>query len=160
LKTEMTRLTKEKINAENELATANATLTNLARRLERALVVASNCNRHYATAPARIRRQINQGLFKALYLDRDGEVAHVELTEPFAQLLADDLLSSVNAQAALTSEPAARQNDTQTNEANHARPPTVLRTIITSDQARKAPPERGLHNVRLVPGAGLEPACP
>lgn len=66
LKVEMTRLTREKIDAENELATASATLTDLAGQLERALAVAGNCNQHSATVPPRIRRQINQGLFKAL----------------------------------------------------------------------------------------------
>ncbi len=98
-------------------------LTDLAGQLERALAVASSCNRHYATALPRIWRQINQGLFKALYLHRDGEVAHVELTAPFAQLLADDLLSSVSSQTALTSEPIDHQNDTPTDPAKP--PPSV-----------------------------------
>ncbi|MDQ3154132.1 MAG: hypothetical protein M3R63_21260, partial [Actinomycetota bacterium] len=97
LKAEMTRLTRDKADAERELATASATLTDLTGQLERALSVASSCNRHYATAPPRIRRQINQGFFQALYLHRDGDIEHVELTEPFAQLLADDLLSTVSA---------------------------------------------------------------
>lgn len=47
----MTRLTREKIDAENELAAARATPTDLAGQLERALAVAGSCNRHYATAP-------------------------------------------------------------------------------------------------------------
>ncbi len=122
--------------------------------------MAGRCNRYYATAPARIRRQINQGLFKALYLHRDGSVEHIELTEPFAQLLADDLLSNVSAQAALTGEPTDDQNDTLADAAR-ARPSTVLRTVITSDQTRKTPQQdllgRGLHNVRLVPPVGVEP---
>jgi hypothetical protein len=138
LKTEMTRLTREKVDAENELTTATATLTDLAGQLKRALAVAGSCNQHYAAAPARIRQQINQGLFKALYLDRDGSVEHVELTEPFAQLLADDLLSNVSAQAALTGEPA-EQNDTWADAANRTRPFAVLHTVITSDQTHKTP---------------------
>ncbi|MCA1670745.1 MAG: recombinase family protein [Actinobacteria bacterium] len=100
LKAEMTRLTRDKADTERELATASATLTDLTGQLERALSVASNCNRHYATAPPRIRRQINQGFFKALYLHRDGDIQHVELTEPFAQLLADDLPTTASAREA------------------------------------------------------------
>jgi len=125
--------------------------------------VASSCNRHYATAPLRIRRQINQGFFKALYLHRDGDIEHVELTEPFAQLLADDLLSTVSARAALTRQPADdQQNETPADTDDRVRPSTVLRTLIRDGQAHNTPqqelPGRGLHNVRLVPPAGLEPA--
>lgn len=139
LKVEMTRLAREKIDAENKLATASATLTDLTGQLERALAVAGSCNRHYGAAPPRIRRQINQGLFKALYLHRDGSVAHVELTEPFAQLLADDLLSSVSAQATLTEEPADRQNDTPADAANRARPSTVCAPASLTTRHTKRP---------------------
>ena len=100
-------------------------------------------------------------LFKALYLHRDGSVEHVELTEPFAQLLADDLLSSVSAQAALTGKPADKLNDTPADAADRARPSAVLRAVITSNQIHKAPQQdllgHGLHNVRLVPPVGVEP---
>ena len=76
---------------------------------------------------------------EALYLHLDGSIEHVELTEPFAQLLADDLLSSVSAQPGLTSEPTNQQNDEPAGAANRARPGAVLRTVITSDQAHKRP---------------------
>jgi hypothetical protein len=42
----------------------------------------------YETAPKAISRQINQGFVEKLYLDEDGTVARVDLTEPFAALLA------------------------------------------------------------------------
>lgn len=76
------------------------------------------------------------------------------LTDQRSKLLADDLLSSVSIQTALTGEPTGHQNDTPADTANRARPSAVLRTVITSKQAHKAPQQdllgRGLHNVRLV----------
>ena len=68
---------------------------------------------------------------------------------------------NVNAQTALTGEPTDHENGTPADAANRARPSAVLRTVITSDQAYKAPQQdllgRGLHNVRLVPPVGVEP---
>ncbi len=157
LKTETERLTRETVVAKSELAAARATLVDLAGRLEQALAVAGQCNKQYLLASARIRRQINQGLFKALYLARDGDIERVELTEPFAQLLADDLLSTVSAGVILAEEAdeAAPWTD------DRSRPSTVLHSTIPDGQAREAPqqvlPGRGLHNVRLVPPVGVEP---
>jgi hypothetical protein len=39
----------------------------------------------------------------AFYIDRDGQVARAELTEPFAALLADDLIERIEAERAGTS---------------------------------------------------------
>ena len=113
----------------------------------------------------RLDKTVSVSIFAHEFLSKhqivgDGNVERVELTEPVAQLLADDLLSSVSAQAALTGEPADRQNDTPADAANRARPSTVLRTIIADHQAQ-APQQdllgRGLRNVRLVPPVGVEP---
>jgi hypothetical protein len=61
--------------------------------------VAGHCQRHYAAAPPPIRRQINQGFFKKLYLGQDGTVERYELTEPFRQLL-EPASTSVSGRAA------------------------------------------------------------
>ncbi len=86
LKTEMDRLTRALAEAETEIAKARSSLEQVTQTLENALLVAGRCQRHYAAAPPPIRRQINQGFFKKLYLDQDGTVERYELTEPFRQL--------------------------------------------------------------------------
>ena len=88
LKTEMQRLTAEIGQAEAELASAQTSLLELEGQLDRALHVAEHCSKMYEPAPKAIRRQINQGFFEKLYLDEDGTVARVDLTEPFTSLLA------------------------------------------------------------------------
>ena len=64
-------------------------MVDLQGTLDKALMIAGNCAREYLaedTTPA-IRRMFNQGLFRALYIDPDGEVERYELTEPFATVL-------------------------------------------------------------------------
>jgi hypothetical protein len=94
---EMERLTREMTNAKADLAAATQGLVDLDATLDAALTIAQQCTDHYNSAPPRIRRQINQGLFTKLYIGRDGDVERYELTEPFLQLLADDLGRTVGA---------------------------------------------------------------
>jgi hypothetical protein len=56
--------------------------------VEQALIAASRCQASYEEAPPHIRRQINQGFFKRLFIGPDGSVERYELTEPYAVLLA------------------------------------------------------------------------
>jgi hypothetical protein len=95
LKMEMERFTRELSNAEQELAAASKTLIDPDDTLERALTVAGNCEREYVVAPPRIRRQINQGLFRKLFIGRDGSV---EGSEPFGQLLTSERVSVLSGQ--------------------------------------------------------------
>lgn len=74
LKTEMVRLTSETADAEHIIADAKAAAKDLEVVLNQALLIASNCAIAYLstdTTPG-IRRQFNQGLFKALYVNIDG----------------------------------------------------------------------------------------
>lgn len=93
----MDRLTREKAAAEQELATASATLTDLDRQLERALVVAGSCREQYVVAPPAVRRLIDQGFFVKLFIGSDGGVERAELTEPFAALLTEDAVEAIAA---------------------------------------------------------------
>jgi hypothetical protein len=87
LASEMQRLTRELAEAEVEIAAAQATNEGVEATLARALTAAQHCERAYLTAPNQIRRQINQGFFVKLFIGEDGDVAQVELTEPFAALI-------------------------------------------------------------------------
>jgi site-specific DNA recombinase len=87
LASEMNRLTRELAEADTEIAAAKATNSGVDANLTAALHAASRCQAAYLTAPNHIRRQINQGFFKKLFIGDDGDVERAELTEPFATLL-------------------------------------------------------------------------
>ncbi|MEX5710561.1 recombinase family protein [Parafrankia sp. FMc6] len=104
LKGEMDRLTREKTAAQQELATADATLGDLDRQLERALMVAGSCREQYVVAPAAVRRLINQGLFVKLFIGSDGGVERVALTEPFAALVGEEEGAFAGAEVAVADD--------------------------------------------------------
>lgn len=112
LKTEMRRLTAEIGNAEGELKQAQASLADLKGQLGRALTIVSRCAEHYEQAKPAIRRQINQGFFEKLYIDEDGSVVNVDLTEPFGTLLA--ITSGDDQQAADDTQTAPNGTDDDT----------------------------------------------
>ncbi len=74
LKEEMDRLTREMADAERLARDAGKTVEQLEVTLGRALTVASTCHRHYRPAPPHVRRQINQGFFRKLFIAPDGSV--------------------------------------------------------------------------------------
>ncbi len=119
LKSEMQRLTVELASAEGELAVASANLTDLEDQLRRALVAAGHCAEAYEKAPPAVRRQLNQGFFKKLYIDEDGDVQGVDRHEPFAPLL-----TGVN-EAYAFARPGDAPTDAQThrNETDEPIPP-------------------------------------
>lgn len=87
LRSEMERLTRAIADAEAQIRAAATGLDEIELTLNRALGIAEHCQELYEAATPAIRRQINQGFFKALYIGPDGDVERSELTEPFAQLL-------------------------------------------------------------------------
>jgi site-specific DNA recombinase len=154
---EMERLTREMTNAKADLAAATQGLVDLDATLEAALTIAQHCTDHYDSAPPRIRRQINQGLFTKLYIGRDGDVERYELTEPFLQLLADDLGRTVGAvttesggmHGASDSQGASATSAVLTAPLSHVRTPKRPGSDATGPFSNK-------HH--LVPPAGIEPA--
>ncbi|WP_245589829.1 zinc ribbon domain-containing protein [Amycolatopsis balhimycina] len=91
LGSEMKRLTRTLAEADALIAAAQTSTAEVEGTLEAALAAAGRCHRAYATAPEPVRRQINQGFFVKLFIGQDGSVVRVELTEPFAALLAQEL---------------------------------------------------------------------
>lgn len=87
LKTEMDRLTRAMAAAERQVEVSGKLLAEVEAVLEQALAVAAECNVQYRRAPEFVRRQMNQGFYKKLWIAQDGMVEHCELTEPFAALL-------------------------------------------------------------------------
>ncbi len=99
LKKQMDRITLELTEARTRLGICEDRYADVKTVLARALELAGSCGAQYQAAPNAIRRQLNQGFFKAIYIDQEGRVARVELTEPFAALLAEDLLVRLEEEA-------------------------------------------------------------
>lgn len=100
MKAEMERLTRDKARAEQTLAVTAKSTVDLERRLNAALSIASRCDRQYGSAPPAQRRLLNQGFFKKLFIDQDGDVERFEMTEPFATLLDRNLVDDLAARRA------------------------------------------------------------
>lgn len=156
LKVEMDRFTREMTAAEQELADATQSVRDSDATLERALIVAGACERHYVAAQPRIRRQINQGLFTALYIGRDGGVERYELTEPFAQLLEPSLGCGEGAQ---DSTKGSGNRERHKTDDSRVRPSSVLTATFDAPDTKivqKNLLDGGLHMGRLVPPVRLE----
>jgi hypothetical protein len=163
----MKRLTRELAEADTEIAAAKASTADVEATLNRALTAARHCERAYLTAPNTIRRQINQGFFVKLFIDEDGGVAQVELTEPFAALLDGgtstgttrttdtDTASHVAGDAPNVSttddDAAGRQAATTATDA-------TVRTYTTTPRG-DMPSGRGLKDKVLVGAVGIEPTA-
>ncbi|MCA1606595.1 MAG: recombinase family protein [Acidobacteria bacterium] len=172
LKAEMDRLTGEITDAEGAITAAKRAVTDLEGTLEAALTIAGRCHQHYLGAEPRVRRMINQGLFRALYISQDCGVERFELTEPFATLLDRHLLTDLAeertsgrrqpAEPVITNGHGRPEDGAESRE----RPSAVLvRTFACAKRDKTNKPDGGavrlgLHKIVLVPPAGFEPAHP
>src|SRR5690606_8619972 len=98
MKSEMARLSREVLEANQAIADATRGVENLEETLQRALEIAQDCARAYEDATRMVRRLMNQGLFEKLYINEDGSVERFEMTEPFGTLFDPDLLEQVSAE--------------------------------------------------------------
>jgi site-specific DNA recombinase len=105
-KSEQERFSTEERRLKMHLEAIEADFDVIKTNLERALEFAQNAATAYAGSSPAMRRRWNQLLFTHLYVD-DSEVVRAELTPPFAALLADDLLSRLDAE--LRDEPRNRR---------------------------------------------------
>jgi site-specific DNA recombinase len=166
LKIEMERLTREMADGQRAMEAAARTVVDLQGVLDQALMIAGNCAREYLAAevtPA-IRRMFNQGLFRALYIDPDGDVERYELTEPFATVLDPNLLSDLAGEREAGRQPDATPS--QVDEMNldgRSRPaPRLANTYVCPSKTEKPDGKAvrlGSHRTTLVPPAGFEPAA-
>ncbi|WP_410623352.1 recombinase family protein [Amycolatopsis sp. cmx-8-4] len=165
LVTEMQRLTRQLAQADREIQSAKATTADIEQTLAEALMAAERCPAAYLTAPDNIRRQINQGFFKKLYIDEDGGVVGRDLTEPFATLL-----DGVTASAATDDHPVENPSQMTADETDRRRPSHVFRATFDDvtdglGGGNEDTPAwkmifsvRGVNKHDLVGAAGFEPA--
>ena len=144
LKREQTRLTKELEDAQAALTAAQAEFGQVEQTLETALVLAADCQAMYRAASEKVRRQCNQAFFTKLLIDDEGEV-QVELAEPFALLLGEDLARVLAGQVA----------ERPVQMTGRAEAPWRAEGFWEDD---KTLPGQGLKERLLVGPAGIEPA--
>jgi site-specific DNA recombinase len=94
LKLEQERISREVAEAERVLAARQVAFTEIEDTLEKALGLAADCQRAYREAGPQVRRLFNQAFFKKLLVDGGG-VRGGELTDGFAELLAEDLVKRI-----------------------------------------------------------------
>lgn len=108
LKREQERLTAELQGAQSMLAAAENRAQDEERIVDQAIDLAIDCQRAYKRATPTVRRLFNQAFFKQL-LVVDDEISGAVLTEPYAELLANDLadrIAASNDDEVAESEPA------------------------------------------------------
>lgn len=91
LKREQARLTTELQHARSTVAAAEAKTVSDERILAEALALVADCSAPYRQADPDIRRSFNQVFFRRLFVGDEGVVG-AELTDPYAEILADDLI--------------------------------------------------------------------
>jgi site-specific DNA recombinase len=170
LASEMNRLTRELAEADTEIAAAKTTNRDVDATLAVALQAASRCQVAYLTAPSPIRRMINQGFFRKLFIGEDGTVERAELTEPFAALLDMGEIFEMRTGTAPDGHATTSQivTDAADTTDDRSRPSTVF-TAMYGDQGDVTESKttnthrafsgtvRGLKQDYVVGAVGLEP---
>ena len=166
LASEMQRFTRQLAEADTAISAAKATASHVEATLRDALHAASNCQRAYLNTTGSIRRQINQGFFAKLFIGEDGTVERVELTEPFATLLAEgQVLTRPATDSTLSLQPIPAEPRTpEQHQAGGVLPSSVLRTLDSLTESEHKTTHRplirmvrGLNEGYVVGRLGLEP---
>ena len=106
------------------------------------------CQAAYLSAPPLIRRLLNQVFFKKLLIEDDSLVS-CELAPPFDTLLSDEL------QRAVRTEQTRRATAIAGEPADDS---TATRLLEAGRKALRAPEALSVKELKLVAGAGFEPA--
>jgi hypothetical protein len=97
LKEQQDRITRQLADAHSDLGKTEVDWRIFEKNLNAALRFAANIGDGYAGADSLVRRQINQAVVKANFVDLEG-VTGIELSEPMAQLMAEGLVDEIEAQ--------------------------------------------------------------
>jgi hypothetical protein len=147
LKSEQDRITYGVAEAEKRLNRLDVKFDEITDVVTRAMAWCDNLHAAYLAADEYVRRQLNQAVFKAIYVTQDG-ITRVEYTDGMADLLAPDQLGEAEAQAL----PAPNVKMIRTAEVrNDKRPGNQSRTYHRISYAD------GWNVSRLVGMAGFEP---
>ena len=100
LKEEQDRITKEMTETEQALIAAEIGIDRVESLLRRSMQFLTNCYETYILAAPSVRRQLNQAVFEAFFVGRDGSL-RAKPTEAFRTLLRVDALRPRNRSAQL-----------------------------------------------------------
>src|SRR5439155_16189559 len=92
LKEDQARIMRQLADAGAALAATEVHWENIETNLKAALGLAVNFGAAYRRAAPQTRRHLNQAVFEAVYVDREG-VNYTRLADPFSTLLAEDLMA-------------------------------------------------------------------
>ncbi|WP_397485481.1 recombinase family protein [Rhodococcus sp. SBT000017] len=187
LRAEQARIAAERAEAEAKLGEFDLQESHLTAKLESCLEILGDAHRHYQLADAKSRRDLNQSIFKHLYVHDDDIVAS-DLTPAYQLLMNDDLAATLAAERKREQKPIVRTSDlinaTEVPDrfdrgaelAGRDLPSRTRRTapddripgFLTIERPRgamswenertTAPEDRGSNIISLVAGTGFEPA--
>ena len=161
LKIEQDRIASELTAAEERLAAVDIGFETVETNLARAIDFAVDWNGAYLAAGPTLRRQLNQAIFKKLWIDDTHQVTS-EFTEPFETLLGEEVTIPAKLRAA---EQAGADDDEidrlwrQLSDewtASHAHR-QLVHAGARNNEPRSGEPLRGLKYETLVGAEGLEP---
>ena len=97
LKEEQERISHELRDASTQLRATDVDWNNIEANLTYAMGLASDCQQAYRRGGPRVRRNYNQAIFEAIYLDVEG-VAYSRLAQPFNLVLPDEVRNKVESE--------------------------------------------------------------
>ena len=153
LKSEQSRIRDALTHIEQRLAATDYQHELIDIRLKAALALATNTQAAYRTAPAAIRRKLNQALFTQIVVEEDGELSSV-LAAPFNLLLSPQVrrfaASPAAPEACGAAEPARAAGGSSNARGAH--------NLVGASGSTRLPRSRvGLNKEGLVGAGGFEP---
>lgn len=145
LKTEQQRIAREIEEAEDRLETVAVEFDQAEANLAEALAFAADWHSAYLDAKPKVRQQLNQAIFKKIYVD-DAQHVRSELAEPFETLLSEEITTAARERAEII--------DREWREVAEDWSETAEGDLVGAG----VQPWRGVSFETLVGPAGLEPA--
>jgi site-specific DNA recombinase len=157
LKEEQDRITKEISETERALVAAEIGIDRVESVLRRSMEFLTNCYQTYILAAPSVRRQLNQAVFEAFFVGRDGSLT-AKPTEAFRTLLRTDALKP-RGPVAQSPAPTGLHDS---NEWKDGVPRWLAELDMNqgqNDESRSTPVfgDMGLNEDYLAEGVGFEP---
>jgi hypothetical protein len=152
------RITKEMAETERQLVAAEVGLDRVENMMRRSMQFLTNCYQTYVMAPPQVRRQLNQAVFEAFYVRRDGSLC-ARPTEAFWTFLRTDALTPTAGEPEGASGPAELHDSRDWVD---SRPKWLVEAETKRGQSCKSSSTPvfwglGLNSDYLAEGVGFEP---
>ena len=159
MKSEQKRINTELAAIEERLRATSLRSEEVEANLNQALALAENWAAAYRDAGPTIRRQMNQAIFKKIYVDDEGGVTS-EFSEPFELLLSSEVIEAARDHAqVLDADPDFIERQLEALHREWSEEPELVGAGVGNEQTPTLP-RRGLKYDILVGVEGLEPPTP